>query len=168
MKAMPMIDVVQASELLEVCAAEIASENSAAARGPEPARRARLSLAARALAKRQLTIAHLARRPLGRWPHGVARTDEPTITLGAVIVFRTADRLGRAGASTAHTLDAVYRAVHRYVDVLPSTLQDRADKIAVDELLGAPYSLSTRVPGPERGDGPGIPTGAIGDPAARR
>jgi hypothetical protein len=56
------------------------------------------------------------------------------MTLGAMIVFRTADKFVRAGAPTARTLDALYRAVQRYVEVLPASLQDGIDQTAIRTL----------------------------------
>jgi hypothetical protein len=112
-----MIDVVEALELFEMCADEMANEE------PSVGRR-RLSLTARAMAKRH-------------------RANEPAMTLGAKIVFRTAHRFGRAGASTERTLDAVYHAVHRYVEIIPASLLDANDQGAVGALLaerGAPWS----------------------------
>jgi hypothetical protein len=57
------------------------------------------------------------------------------MTLGAMIVFRTADKFVRAGAPTVRTLDALYRAVQRYVEVLPDSLQDGADQTAIHALM---------------------------------
>jgi hypothetical protein len=129
-----MIDVVQALELFEICADEMANEQSGGECNVAQARRQRTTLTARALAKTQLHVAHLARYPL----HGVpwnTTSDQPTMTLGAMVVFRTADKFVRAGASTARTLDALYRAVQRYVEVIPASLQDGVDRTAIRMLM---------------------------------
>jgi hypothetical protein len=131
-----MIDVVQALVLFEICAEEMAAEDASGARDTDRAGRRRMTLTARALAKRELDVAHLSRYPHRDFPHDAATPDQPPMTLGAMIVFRTADKFGRAGASTTHTLDAVYRAAQRYVELLPNSLQDGTDKIALGVLLG--------------------------------
>src|ERR1700735_1812234 len=122
-----MIDVVQALELFEICADEMATEDADGTGNLGRAGGRRMTLTARALAKRQLHVAHLARFPLRR-ALGDGYPDEPTMTLGAMIVFRTADRFGRAGASTTRTIEALYRAVQRYVELIPDSLQDGVDK----------------------------------------
>jgi hypothetical protein len=133
-----MIDVIPALELFEICADEMAEQDSSDACELSPLGRRRPSLTARELAKQQVHIAHLARFPL-RGPLLLnPTTGEPTMTLGAVIVFRTADRFGRADASTRRILDAVYRAVQRYMEIIPSSLQDGVDKTAVQALLADP------------------------------
>ena len=130
-----MIDVVQALELFEICADEMATEDADGTGSVGPAGGRRMTLTARALAKRQLHVAHLARFPLRRALDD-GYSDEPTMTLGAMIVFRTADRFGRAGASTTRTIEALYRAVQRYVELIPRSLQDGVDKTAIDALIG--------------------------------
>jgi hypothetical protein len=132
------IDVVQALELFEICADEMASEDAGSEFGRDDAGRRRLSLTARALAKRELSVAHLSRFPLRGSLDGAATPAEPTMTLGALIVFRTADRFVRAGASTTRTLEAVYRAVQRYLEIIPSSLQDGADRAAIGRLISEP------------------------------
>ncbi|HXC77242.1 MAG TPA: hypothetical protein VNU19_09335 [Candidatus Acidoferrum sp.] len=52
-----------------------------------------------------------------------------------MIVFRTADRFVRAGASTARTLDALYRAAQQYLELIPSSLWDGVDKAAANVLM---------------------------------
>lgn len=136
-----MIDVVQALELFEICADEMASEEANGDGGG--AGRRRMTLTARALAKRQLHVAHLARFPL-RGALGNARSDEPVMTLGALIVFRTADKFGRAGASTSRTIAAIYRAVEQYMELIPSSLLDGVDQTAIGVLMsdaGPPLRL---------------------------
>jgi hypothetical protein len=134
-----MIDVVHALELLEISADEMSSEDAGGGTcGTEGLPTRRASLTARALAKGQLTVADLSRFPLRRSQSGAGEDNEPPMTLGAVIVFRTADTFGRAGASTPRTLDAVYRAVQRYVDIIPITLQSCADRTAIRELMAEP------------------------------
>jgi hypothetical protein len=130
-----MIDVIQALELFEICADELAADELEDSSGGREAGRRRPSLTARALAKQQLHVAHLARFPLRRSWLDPSATDEPAMTLGAMVVFRTADRFGRAGASTERTLDAIYHAVQRYVDIIPTALQDGTDRAAVGALL---------------------------------
>jgi hypothetical protein len=130
-----MIDVVQALELFEICADEMATEDADGTGNLGRAGSRRMTLTARALAKRQLHVAHLARFPLRR-ALGDEYPDEPTMTLGAMIVFRTADRFGRAGASTTRTIEALYRAVQRYVELIPNSLQDGVDKTAINALIG--------------------------------
>jgi hypothetical protein len=129
-----MIDVVQALELFEICAEEMASELTAGEGNAGEAGRQRRTLTARALAKTQLHVAHLSRYPLRGVPWDT-RSDQPTMTLGAMIVFRTADKFVRAGAPTARTLDAIYRAVQRYVEVIPGSLQEGADQTAIRALM---------------------------------
>jgi hypothetical protein len=129
-----MIDVVQALELFEICADEMASEQTTGECNSGETGRQRRTLTARALAKTHLHVAHLARYPLRGVPWDT-RTDQPTMTLGAMIVFRTADKFVRAGAPTTRTLDALYRAVQRYVEVLPDSLQDGADQTAIHALM---------------------------------
>jgi hypothetical protein len=139
-----MIDVIEAVELFEICANEMAKEDSSGYRRAAGVGRRRLSLTARALAKRQLNVAHLARcRPTGSLPDK-SGTDEPTMTLGAMIVFCTGYRFDRAGASTGRTLDAIYHAVQRYVEIIPISLQDGLDQAAVGALL-ADARRSSRV-----------------------
>jgi hypothetical protein len=129
-----MIDVVQALELFEICADEVASEQTASDGDAGQVVLGRGTLTARALAKTQLHLAHLARYPLRAAPRDT-RSDQPTMTLGAMIVFRTADKSVRAGAPTARTLDALYRAVQRYVEVIPGALQDGVDQTAIRALM---------------------------------
>jgi hypothetical protein len=129
-----MIDVVQALELFEICADEMASEQTASGGNPGPVGPGHGTLTARALAKTHLHVAHLARYPLRGIPWDT-RSDQPTMTLGAMIVFRTADKFVRAGAPTARTLDALYRAVQRYVEVIPDSLQDGVDQTAIRALM---------------------------------
>jgi hypothetical protein len=130
-----MIDVVQALELLELCADEMVREDAERDWETGRARRRPMSLTARALAKRKLNLAHLARFSAGNSRHDAATLDGPTMTLGAMIVFRTAHRFGLAGASTERSLDAVYRAVQRYVDIIPGSLQDGVDTAAIGALM---------------------------------
>ena len=129
-----MIDVVQALELFEICADEMENEQRAGEGTTGEAARKRRTLTARALAKTHLQVAHLARYPLRGVPWD-SRPDQPTMTLGAMIVFRTADKFVRAGAPTARTLDALYRAVQRYVEVIPASLQDGVDHTAIRALM---------------------------------
>jgi hypothetical protein len=111
---MPMIDVVQALELFEICLAEMVDEDVASTCDHSGAR-PRMSLSARALAK--------------------GESAELSLTPGASIVFRTADKCGRAGASTARTVDAIYHAAKRYIEVQPRSLQDGLDTLAIGTLL---------------------------------
>ncbi len=129
-----VIDLVQALELLQICADEMAGDADDE-RSLAPAADKRMSLAARALAKRQLDVARLSRLDLGDDPYGTGEPREPTMTLGAFVVFRTACRLGQAGVSTVHTLDAVYRTARWYLETIPSSLQDRDDKTAFVGLM---------------------------------
>jgi len=130
-----MIDVVQALELFEICADEMAAEDATGECDAGGAGRRRMTLTARALSKRPLDVAHLARFPLHGSLHGTTAAGEPPMTLGAMIVFRTADRFVRAGASTAHTLDALYRAAQQYLELIPSSLRDGVDKAAANVLM---------------------------------
>jgi hypothetical protein len=123
-----MIDVADALELLEICADEMSSQGAGGTCRTEGVPKRRASLTARALAKGQLNVADLSRFPLRSSQPGTGEYDEPLMTLGAMIVFRTADKFGRAGASTSRTLDAVYRAVQGYVDILPSSPQSCATR----------------------------------------
>jgi hypothetical protein len=139
-----MIDLVQALELFEICADEMTREESSGEYSAGAIGHRRMSLTARALAKRQLHVAHLARFPLRGGPRDGAGSDRPAMTLGAMIVFRTADRFVRAGASTDRTLDAIYRAAQQYVEIIPSALQDGVDKTAICGLMtegGQPMRL---------------------------
>lgn len=129
-----MIDVVQALELFEICADEMASEQAASEGTAGESGRRRGTLTARALAKTHLHVAHRARYPLRGVPWDT-RSDQPTMTLGAMVVFRTADKFVRAGAPTSRTLDALYRAVQRYVEVIPDSLQDGVDQTAIRALM---------------------------------
>jgi hypothetical protein len=122
-----MIDVVQALELFESCAADMAEEDAGTGHR-------RKNLTARALTKGQIHRSQLSGFPPTCLPTAV-RPVRPGMTLGALIVFRTADKFGRAGASPARTIDALYRAVQRYVEVLPRSLLDRTDSSAVDALI---------------------------------
>jgi len=112
------IDVVRALDLLETCAAEVAGEEVSAGRRPSFRRS---TLTTRALAK--LDIAPLA-------ANGSVVTSGPRLTLGATIAFRAAHRTGRAGAPAPRALDAAYRAVHRYLNLLPRSMLDGADLTA--------------------------------------
>jgi hypothetical protein len=136
-----MIDVIQALELFETCADEMATEDAdrRGNRGGTGGRR--MTLTARALAKRQLQLADLSRFPLRGVLGDAPSADEPTMTLGAMMVFRTADRFGRAGASRTRTIEALYRAVHRYTELIPCSLRDGLDETAIarrttDESVG--------------------------------
>lgn len=129
-----MIDVVQALELFEICADEIASEQTDGECNTRPAVGHQRSLTVRALAKTHLHVADLARYPLRGVPWDT-RSDQPMLTLGAMIVFRTADKFVRAGAPTARTLDALYRAVQRYAEVLPGSVHDGVDQTAIRALM---------------------------------
>jgi hypothetical protein len=129
-----MIDVVQALELFEICADEMASEHKAGESNPGVAGRQRGTLTARALAKIQLHLDHMARYPLRSVLWG-PQPEQSAMTLGAMIVFRTADKFVRAGAPPARTLDALYRAVQRYTEVLPNSLQDGVDQAAIRTLM---------------------------------
>jgi hypothetical protein len=151
-----MIDVVQALEMFEICADEIAAEEAGDWSHAGGADHRHLTLTARALAKRHLDVAHLTRFPIRGSLCDANGAGEPTMTLGALIVFRTADRFVRAGASTAHTLDALYRAVQRYLDIIPVSLQDRIDTTAVGLVLaeaGQSSRLPRRVPSPAASHG---------------
>jgi hypothetical protein len=120
---MAMIDVVQALELLEICAADAAGQDAPEEGGTGVAPHRRMSLAERALARRQLHVSDLAPPSFGGRPrHDSAAPDGSKLTLGAVIAFRTADRFERAGGSTAHTLEAAHRAVARYAELISSAL----------------------------------------------
>lgn len=127
-----MIDLVQALVLFEICADEMAREGERDEGGRD---RSGLSLTARALAKRQLDVAHLSRFPIRGSLHDSEEPGEPAMTLGAAIVFRTADRFGRAGATTERTLDAVYRAAQRYVHALPGSPHRGVDERAITLLM---------------------------------
>jgi hypothetical protein len=165
-----MIDVVQALELFEICADEMATEDADGTGSVRPAGGRRMTLTARALAKRQLHVAHLARFPL-RGALGDGYSDEPTMTLGAMIVFRTADRFGRAGASTTRTIDALYRAVQRYVELIPSSLQDGVDKKAIGALIGdagRPLRIRRPLRSPTTLGCAGVARPAPGQPVVRR
>jgi hypothetical protein len=129
-----MIGVLQALELFEICPDEIAGEQTIGGYNFGEAGQPRRTLTARALAKTHLHVAHLVRYPLRGVPWDT-RTDQPAMTLGAMIVFRTADNFVRAGAPTTQTLDALYRAVQRYVEVLPGSLQDGIDQVAIHMLM---------------------------------
>jgi hypothetical protein len=137
-----MIDVVQALELLEICAEEIATEDEECEPDAVGNPRQRVSLTARALATRQLTVADLVNWPLGILSHNGVTSYEPAMTLGALIVFRTADRFWRAGASTDRALIAVYCAAQRYAEMIPHSLHDDVDKAAIDELMADTQSLT--------------------------
>lgn len=117
-----MIDVVQALELLEVCAAEMAGAGSSDGGDTSAARRNGMSHAERALAKGQLRVDDLATFPRRASRSDRRIPDAPPMTLGALIVFRTAYRSGRAGASAECTLEAAHRATERYVELIPTTL----------------------------------------------
>ncbi len=120
-----MIDVVEALELLEKCAHEMGSEFSSTPRAT-PLRPN--NLAVRALAERGLRLADLSTSPrTTRTDAGPSARIEPALTLGALVAFRTAARFARAGASPSTTLEASYRAVTRYIEILPSSLRDDAD-----------------------------------------
>jgi hypothetical protein len=142
-----MIDVIQALELLEICADEMAGEHENGEPDGAGTPRRRMSLTARALAKRQLTLAQLANWPLGDCPNRTPTPCQPAMTVGALIVFRTAHRFGRAGASTERTLDAVYCAAHRYTAMVPHSLQDDVDKAAMSELMAQtePFATARKV-----------------------
>lgn len=129
-----VIDLIQALELLQICADEMA-DDADDERFLAPSADKRTSLAARALAKRQLDVTQLCRLDLGDDPNATAEPREPSMTLGALVVFRTASRLGLAGVSTARTLDAVYRTARWYLETIPSSLQDRDDKTAFVALM---------------------------------
>jgi hypothetical protein len=122
-----MIDVVEALQLLEQCAEKRSTED----RGYVP----RLdSLVVQALAERQLHLSDLNRLPLlaasGRIP---LTSSESPLTLGALIVFRTAHRFARAGSTTAQAVNAASRAAERYLDILPNSLHDKADEDAMQD-----------------------------------
>ena len=67
-----VIDLVQALELLQICADEMAGDADDE-RSLAPAADKRMSLAARALAKRQLDVTQLSRLDLGDDPYGTRR-----------------------------------------------------------------------------------------------
>ena len=141
-----MIDVVRALELFEICADEMTAERASGDHRAGDAGDRRLTLTARALAKGKLNVAQLTRFPLRGFPGDGTAAREPTLTLGAMIVFRTADRCVRAGASPTRTLEALYRAVEHYLDILPGPLQSEVDKAAVQALIteAGPSSLGRR------------------------
>ena len=139
-----MIDVIQALELLEICADEMATEHENDQQDDGGAPRRRVSLTARALGKLQLSIDALSRWPLGSRANIAGTPRESTMTIGALIVFRTAHRFGRAGASTERTIDAVYCAAHRYLEMIPQSLQDDVDKVALRELMAESEARTTR------------------------
>jgi hypothetical protein len=138
-----VIDVIQALELLEICADEMAGELDNGEPDHAGGPRRRMGLTARALAKRQLTLAQLANWPLSDCPNRTSIPRQPAMTVGALIVFRTAHRFGRAGASIERTLDAVYCAAHRYTAMVPRSLQDDVDKVAMGELMARTESFAT-------------------------
>jgi hypothetical protein len=121
---MTVIDVVQALELLEVCAAEMAGAGSSDGGDTGAARRSRTTLAERALAKRQLRVDDLVTLPGRASRSAPTDPDAQPMTLGALIVFRTAYRSGRAGASAECTLAAAYRATERYAELIATTFVD--------------------------------------------
>ena len=142
-----MIDVVHALELFEICADEMTAERARGDHQVVDAGGRRLTLTARALAKAELNVAQLTRFPLRSFPGDGTAAREPIMTLGAMIVFRTADKCVRAGASPARTLEALYRAVEQYLDILPGPLQNEVDQAAVQALLteaGPSSSLGRR------------------------
>jgi hypothetical protein len=134
-----MIDMIQALELLEICADEMASEHEDVNFDRTGVNRTTQSLAARALAVREMSIAQLGSWPV---PVQVARPAGPALSIGALIVFRTAHRFWRAGASTERTLSAVYCAASRYADAIPDSLQDDVDKLALGELMAGPVTFA--------------------------
>jgi hypothetical protein len=155
-----MMDVVQALELFEACAEEMANEAAAARReNGDGAVRRRVGLTARALAKGEVDVMRLARFELRGSCRDVAGREEPLMSLGALIVFRTADRFSRAGMSPQRTLDAVYRGVQRYAETLPNWLQDGVDKTAIHALMADAVQSGVR----ERRQRPprGVPTGTV-------
>jgi hypothetical protein len=160
-----MLNIIEALELFEISADEMAAEDAIGVGCVVGHNGRRLSLTARALAKRQLDGAHLARIPLRGSSYRVA-ADEPAMTLGAVIVFRTADRFVRAGASTSRTLDAVYRAAQRYLDLIPRSLLDGVDRAAFTSLM-AESAQSTRLHRSPRSSGMVERTGIVRRAAAR-
>jgi hypothetical protein len=165
-----MIDVVQALELFEICADEMATEDADGAGSFGGVGGRRMTLTSRALAKRQLHVAHLARFP-HRGALGDGYSDQAIMTLGAMIVFRTADRFGRAGASTTRTIEGLYRAVQRYVELLPDSLQDGVDKTAIGALIGEtgqPLGIRRPLRSPTRLGCAGVARPAPSQPVVRR
>jgi hypothetical protein len=124
-----MIDVVEALQLLEESAELTSTKGSDFARRPD-------SLVIRALAERQLHLADLNRFPLpaASKRQALDSRDSP-LTLGALIVFRTAHRFVRAGSTSAQAINAAYRAARRYLDILPSSLHDKADQAAMHNAI---------------------------------
>jgi hypothetical protein len=153
-----VIDLVQALELLEICADEMAG-GAEQERLLAPAADGRISLAARAFAKRQLDVTQSSRLHLSDDLYGAGGPPEPALTLGAFIVFRAACRCGRAGVSTARTLDAVYRTARWYLETVPSSLQDRHDKTAFVALMTEGRTFTA---------GPSVSTTVSGQPTAAR
>ncbi|MCW2522308.1 MAG: hypothetical protein JWO63_643 [Frankiales bacterium] len=133
-----MIDVVEALEILEKCADEIDSEELSGGEQEAPLRAS--NLAGRALAECGLRLADLSSFSRVRAANTARQPRvEPALTLGALIAFRTAARFARAGASPARTVNASYRAVTRYIEILPIGLRDGADSRAVQVgLIGQP------------------------------
>jgi hypothetical protein len=125
--------------LLEICAADMASEHEDVNFERTGVIRTTQSLAARALAARQLSVAQLGSWPV---PVQVGRPTGPALSIGALIVFRTAHRFWRAGASTERTLSAVYCVASRYAVAIPDSLQDDVDKLAFGDLMAGPVTLA--------------------------
>jgi hypothetical protein len=122
-----MITVVDALQLLEECTQEPDSS------GALESANARHGTSNR-IVTRALALGELRRSDLTRYPLVLARNgnreapDDPLLTLGAFIAFRTADRFARAGASPQQTLEASYRAARRYLDIFPAALRNAADR----------------------------------------
>jgi hypothetical protein len=120
-----MIDVVEALHSLEKCAHEMDAELS---QGRQVTPFNPSNLAVRALAERGLRLADLSVTPRVKAADiGLSARVEPDLTLGALIAFRAAARFARAGASPTYTVNASYRAVMRYIEILPIALRDAAD-----------------------------------------
>ena len=120
-----MIDIVDALDLLDECVrGEAAGHYS-----PEDAKLPGALLAA-VVSQAFPSARGLLRAPLGpRSRAEDAATGRETISLGALIALRTADRKQRTGAPWVSSVAAARRAVMAYVDLLPERLlQEAADE----------------------------------------
>ena len=122
---MPVIDVIDALGLLDECL----RDQAAGRYTPEEAEAAGALLAA-VVSRAPAGTPALLQMPLTpeSWAEDVVAKRE-TLSIGALIALRAADRTQRAGACWACAVVAARRCVVAYVDLLPERLwQEAADE----------------------------------------
>ena len=117
-----MIDVIHALDLLDECVRDQAAGLYPSDEAEWPG-----ALLAVAVGQSPTTVRGLLQLPLAPEPRaGEPATEQETLSIGALIALRSADRMQRAGACWSCSVAAARRSVVAYVDLLPERLVQEA------------------------------------------